>query len=186
MSTLEKPKRSYRRGCTFAVLTLLLIPALCYSSMWIFARYGGEWATSGDIPIPDSSQFVKAIYEDGFYTEKHSLYLHHATPEELRGWFIIQAHIGMTPIALAFSQTGYIDNPDVYMEPPTFYLTTFWNDLHRISATYTSGWFAEMVSDCQGVHVYKNHAAAMRDFPDLNLPDDKTLFVISTCWPNVN
>jgi hypothetical protein len=186
MQLSEKPKRRFRRGCLIAGLALLLIPALCYASLWVFARVGGEWATDKDIPIPDNSQFVTAIYEDGFYVKKQSLYLHRATPEELRGWYIVEAHIGLTPIALAFSETGFIDNPDFYMEPPTFFLTTFWSKLYDISARYTSGWFGEVIPDCQGVHIYKNHAAAVRDFPDQNLPDDMTLFVVSTCWPNVN
>ncbi|MEO8609035.1 MAG: hypothetical protein ABI690_14190 [Chloroflexota bacterium] len=185
MTTFEKPKRRFRRGCIIAGVFLLLIPALCYGCIWLFARYGGEWATDRDIPIPDNSQFVKAIYEEDFYTKKHSLYLHYATPEELRGWFIVQARIGLTPIALDSEQKRFIDNNDFYMESPTFHQTTFLSQLQEMSAIYTSGWFGEVVSDCQGVHIYKNHAAAVRDFPDQNLPDDKTLFVISTCWPNV-
>jgi hypothetical protein len=184
MTILEKPKRRNRRGCIIAGVVLLLIPALCYSSMWLFARHGGEWAASGDIPIPDNSQFVKAIYEDDFYTKKQSLYLHHAAPEELRGWFVVQG-IGLTPIALNFEKTKFIDHPDFYGRPPTFRHNTFLSQIQELSAAITAGLFDEMIPECQDVRVYKNHAAAVRDFPDLNLPTDKTLFVISTCWPNV-
>jgi len=182
----EKPKRSPRRrlGC---VIALLLISALCYGSMWVFARIGGEWATAGDIPVPDSSQFVTATYNDSFeYLQKQNLYVHRATPEELRGWFVVQAHIGMTPIALDLEGNSFIDNDDFYMQPPLFHRMTLLNELQRMAATYTAGWFDEMVSQCQGVHIFKNYAAATRAFPDQNLPDDMTAFVISTCWPNVS
>ena len=154
--------------------------------MWLFARYGGEWATSGDIPIPDNSQFIATTYDNGRHIEKHSFYLHHATPEELRGWYIVQAYIGLTPIALDLENSVFIDNPDFYMESPTFHQSSFLSFLYENATMFTAGQYDEVDPDCQGVHIYRNHAAAVRDFPDLNLPDDKTLFVISTCWLNVD
>ena len=95
----KRKKRSpRRRGCVLLLLAIFLIPALCYGSMWLFALIGGEWAASSDMPLPPNSRFLGSTYEDGYaYRSKNSLYANQSTPEELRGWFVVEG-ISMSPI----------------------------------------------------------------------------------------
>lgn len=179
----KRPRR--RRGCIILLVIVLLSPALCYGAMWLFARFGGEWATAGDLPARVGSQFITATYDDGYYTQKHSLYIYPSTPEELREWFI-QAGIGMTPILLDRERNSYIDNPDYYMQPPLFHMRTTFQEIHQRAVYLTSRWWDDFMPNCQGIRVYKNNAAAIRDFPGSTVPAGLTAFVITTCWPDVN
>src|SRR5215213_1230422 len=88
----EKSKRSRPRrvGCLKLLLIPMLLVAACYGGMWVFARYGGEWVTSDQVPLPPGKQLVNVSLPDERYGNdvlKYSIYLHSWTPEELRTWF---------------------------------------------------------------------------------------------------
>jgi hypothetical protein len=88
----QKAKRSPSRqwGCLKLLLIPILLAVACYSGMWLFARYGGEWVTSDQIPIPPGSELVGVSLPDELYGNdvlKRRIYLHSWTREELRTWF---------------------------------------------------------------------------------------------------
>lgn len=167
------------------LLIALLMPAICYGAMWVFARFGGELVTSADLPVPEGSQFVMSTYSDGYYTQKSTLYTYPSTPEALREWFI-QAGFSMSPIPLDFEHTRFIDYPNYYGTTNLFHVSSLPQVLHKWSVYLTSGWFDEMVRQCQAIHVYKNTSATAIDFPEITIPEGVTAFVITTCWPNID
>jgi hypothetical protein len=123
--------------------------------MWLFARFGGEWATQYDMPVPGSGQLVNTKYTSssyGDYVEKLSLYISQATPEELREWFV-QAGVPMTPILLSVERNTYIDQPDYYFETPLYFHLTPLNELHILSAMITAGWWEDFIPHCQRVRI---------------------------------
>lgn len=175
-----------RLGCAVLIGIAILIPVLCYGSMWLFARYGGEWATASDIPIPENGQFVAASYSEGYlYISKHSLYIYPITPEELRERFI-QLGVRLTPIGLDLEGERFIEYDDAYGTVWGFYRSTNLHDLHRFSALLTAGWFDESISMCQGVRVYKDIHTLQLRFPEVNLPDSYAGVIVTTCWPKVH
>jgi hypothetical protein len=152
--------------------------------MWLFARYGGELATSGDLPVPEGSEFIAAVYEHKYYAQKHSLYLSRSTPEELREWFI-QAGFSMTPIPLDTEGESLIDYDDYY-GTPGIYSHSFSAPqmLHMYSVYFVSGWFDDGSIDCQDIRVYTNNAAIQSDYSFNEVPAGMTAVVITTCWRN--
>jgi hypothetical protein len=176
-----------RRRCVFWILNILISCGVCYVLMWLFARFGGEWATRYDIPVPGSARLITTKYTSssyGDYVEKLSLFISQSTPEEIREWFV-QSGIGMTPILLDADRNTYIDQPDYYFEPPLYYHQTSFGELHRISAFITAGWWEDFIPHCQRVRIYRNDAAAAVDFPGYIVPEGYTAFMVSTCWPDV-
>jgi len=186
MGTTSKGKRkNVHRGCFISIGILLLVPILCFASMWLFARYGGEWATSRSIPIPDSSIFQVAIHEHGFYSKRISFYTHVSSPEILREWFI-DAGIPLSPIPLNLEGTSFIENDNYYHPPPLFNMQSPLDELHDLSARYTTGWWSDFTKSCHSVRVYKNNDAVAHDYPEVDLSAaEDTIFVIITCWANV-
>lgn len=164
---------------------LLLVPILCFSSMWLFARYGGEWATSRSIPIPDNSVFQVAIYQHDFYSRKTSFYTHPNSPEALRQWFI-DAGISLTPIPLNLEGTSVMENDNYYYTPPLFQMQSPLDELHDLSARYTSNWWSDFTKSCNSVAIFTNNDAIAHNYPEVDLSEvEDTIFVIFTCWANV-
>lgn len=166
---------------------LLLVPILYFSSIWIFAHYGGEWATSNDIPIPENSQFHIATYEHKFYSLKNSFYTSNDSPEEIRQWFI-DSGISMSPIQLDLEGSSFIEYDDYYQTLPLFQMRSMLQELHDSSVRYVTPWWSDFTVSCQLVRVYKNHSAFLDAFPEINLTSvsvDSTIFLVRTCWANV-
>jgi hypothetical protein len=174
-----------RLGCAVLTGIAILIPVLCYGSMWLFARYGGEWATASDIPIPENSRLVITTYGDSYYRTLNRLFIHDDSPENLRQWFIDNG-ISMTPIPLDFEGESVLEYDDYYGTTSLFHLRSGWQELHDFAARYTSDWWGDFTPTCQAVLVYQSVEAVLSDFPEVDIPTEGTLFMIRTCWPNVN
>lgn len=175
----------YKRGCVALLLIMLAIPVVCFGSMWLFARFGGEWATAADLPVPPDSQLLRVIYEDDYaYRNKTSIYSHLSSAEALREWFD-NAGISMSPIPLNMEMTSFIQYDNYFGTPSPFHLGSSLSTLHATAAMFTHGWFEEMLPDCQSVRVYKSLAFAADDFPDLQTANATTIFAITNCWPLV-
>ncbi len=177
-----------RRGCVIAFGVVILALVLCYSSLWMFARYGGEWATSSDMPIPENSRFIMATYttyEDSHYQSLSRLFINHDSPENLRQWFIDKG-ISMTPIALDFDSESVIEYDGYYGTIALLYPRSHWQELHDFAARYTSDWWSDVLPSCHAVYVYYSMEAVSRDFPDADIPRSGTLIMIRTCWPDIN
>jgi hypothetical protein len=172
-----------RKSCIVLLAIMLLSPLVCYGAVWLFARFGGDLATSGDLPVPDGSQFVVAVYEDDYYDQKHSIYLSQSSPEELREWFI-QAGFGMTPIPLDMEGKSVIDYDNYYGTPGIYSPISAPQMLHMYSVALISGVFDDGSIDCQDIRVYTNRAALASDFGFNDIPDGRTAFVTTTCWRN--
>jgi hypothetical protein len=181
----QSGRRLRRRGYRFWLLNAFVACGVCYVSMWLFARIGGEWATRYDIPVPNSSEFVTVRnYVFGQYVEKRSLFISQATPKELREWFI-QSGVPMTPILLDAERNIYMDQPDFFYETPLYHHYTLFQVIHLYSVYFTTGWLDDMVPHCQGVQVYRNNAAVGIEFPGYIVPEGYTAFMVSVCWPDV-
>ncbi|MCA0455545.1 MAG: hypothetical protein LCI00_16340 [Chloroflexi bacterium] len=164
---------------------MLAIPAVCFGSMWLFARFGGEWATAAELPVPPDSQLLRVIYEDDYaYRDKTSVYAHPSPPEALREWFV-QAGISMSPIPLNMEKTSFIQYDNYYGTPTPFHLGSSLSRLHATATMFTHGWFEDFTADCQAVRVYKSIALAAEDFPDLKFGNATSIFAITNCWPLV-
>lgn len=174
-----------RVGCSVLGIVVLLVPVLCYGSMWLFARYGGEWATSSDIPIPENSRFIIATYGEGYYQELNRLFIHDDSPENLRQWFIDNG-IYMTPIPLDFEGESILEYDGYYGTTSLLHRRSGWQELHKWSAVLTAKWWDDITPTCQAIYVYHSHEAASRDFPDADIPQSGTPIMIRTCWPNIN
>ncbi|GAB4530282.1 MAG: hypothetical protein OHK0046_50770 [Anaerolineae bacterium] len=151
----------------------------------MFARYGGEWATSSDIPIPENSRLIVTTYDDGYYRSLSRLYINADSSENLRQWFIDRG-VYMTPIPLDLEGESFIEYDGYYGTTSLFHLRSGWQELHDSAARYTSDWWSDFTPTCQAVYVYHSIEAASRDFPDADLPQSGTPIMIRTCWPNVN
>jgi hypothetical protein len=174
-----------RRGCKILLLAILLVPALCYAATWLFARFGGEWATSLDLPLPPESQFLLSTFEDKYGQRlKHSLYASQATPEDLREWFV-RSHIPMSPIPLNAEGTSFIESDNHYITPSPFHSTSSRHRFHELAAMITHGHIDEVMPDCQSIRIYKTISLAENDFPNLDFSNAEAVFSVTTCWPNL-
>ncbi|QPC82671.1 hypothetical protein G4Y79_23790 [Phototrophicus methaneseepsis] len=181
----DKKKRAqrpnyFRRGCVSLLILIVGIPVFCYGSMWLFAQFGGEWASSIDLPIAPDSEFVSSTYDEGWYVYKTTIYTNQATPEELRQWYI-QNGITLSPIPLNLEGTEVIDYETYYGTMSHTYMSEMHN-LYNFAAALTHGWFDEIINACQSVRVYKNTEFARDAFPELTFPDDATIYSLTTCW----
>ncbi len=181
MQPTFKGKFVIRRGCLALVLSVIVILMACYGFIWLFARYGGEWADSFDSAIPENSRLLMVTYEFDRYTLKDSLYLHAESPEQVREWFTGKG-IALTPIDMG---TSVVDNDDYYLTIGPISRGSSWEQLHDFSARYTAGWWDDFTETCDAVRVYKRLDAARQDFPTALVPDGGTAFVITSCWPGV-
>jgi hypothetical protein len=174
-----------RRGCKILLLAIFLMPAWCYAVLWLYARFGGEWATA--FPVPPDSRLIASIYQPDYrYTNKTSIYANQSTPEALREWFV-DSGVAMTPIPLNAEGTSFIESDKFYGTPYPYY--RFASDgsmLHRFAATITHGWFDDMMPNCQRVRVYKSISLAANDFPTIDFRNAETVFSVTTCWPNLD
>ncbi len=153
--------------------------------MWLFARFGGELATSGDLPIPDGSRLAANRYEAGYaYMTKLSLYFNDANAEELRQWYV-DTGINMSPIPLDLEGATFIEYDDYYGTPSPFHIRSTLQSLHLSSVYLTSQWYDEMAPDCQAIQVYKN-GETVSTFPAMSIPEGYTAIVITTCWPDLS
>ncbi|MCA0457797.1 MAG: hypothetical protein LCI00_27780 [Chloroflexi bacterium] len=188
---VEKSAVQQRRviGCkrvgVILLVIVLAIPVVCFGSMWLFARIGGEWATAADLPVPPDSQLLRVIYEDDYaYRNKTSIYGHLSSAEALREWFD-NAGIAMSPIPLNMEKTSFIAYDNYYGTPSPFHLGSSLSRLHETASLFTHGWFEDFTADCQDVRVYKSLALAGEDFPDLQFGNATSIFAITNCWPLV-
>jgi hypothetical protein len=184
--TQKSPKTLYRRrGCKILLLAVFLVPALCYAAMWLFARFGGEWATSLDLPLPPESQFLVSTFEDKHRQRlKHSFYASQSTPEELREWFV-RSHIPMSPIPLNAEGTSFIESDNFYGTPSPFHSISSRHRFQELAAMITHGHIDEMMPDCQSIRVNKSTSLATDDFPNLNVSSATSVFVLTTCLPKL-
>jgi hypothetical protein len=86
LTDAQKRKRvpSRQWGCLKLLLISILLSLACYGGMWVFARYGGEWATDSRVLLPPESHLMSVSYrEDDF---KSSLYFYTGTVETLKTW----------------------------------------------------------------------------------------------------
>jgi len=172
----EKPKkRPNRIGCLRWLGILLMIPVFCYAGMWLFARYGGEWATSNEIPIPPDSEFVALTYEESdltYYMSKNHLYFHNSSPEIIYDWYRTNG-------------VGFFDDNESIWKGVTFYGDSASGALHRLSVWNTTDWYDDIVASCKGVTIYRHYDAVIENFPEVIIPENKTAFIVSPCWANV-
>ncbi len=185
LAVQQRRARGYKRGCVILLVVVLAIPAVCFGSMWLFARFGGEWATAAELPVPPDSQLLRVTYEDGYkYRNKTSIYGHQSSPEILREWFD-QAGISMSPIPLNMEKTRFIQYDTYYGTPSPFHVGSSLGMLHITASLLTHGWYEDFMAECQAVRVYKSLGLAADDFPDLQTGNATSVFVIMNCWARV-
>ena len=67
-----------------------------------------------------------------------------------------------------------------------FHMGSVLQELHDLSARYTSSWWSDFTPTCEAVRVYQTFDAVLQDFPEAHLSEGDTAFMVRTCWPNVN
>jgi hypothetical protein len=186
LTDAQKRKRppSRQPGCLKLLLIPLLLGVACYGGMWVFARYGGEWAMSDQILIPPESQLLLTKYEDGWVTMKTRLYTHLWSPKVLKEWFGQHG----TPVLPIYAQREEEDPDNDYYFRSGIRLTSN-QMLFSNSVSLTSDWKRDERSQgthmCGGLVLYKTEEAFHRDYPDWPLPSGVTAFQVRICWPNV-
>jgi hypothetical protein len=187
--TKLKPKTILHNDCFRFFVFALASPFLCFTSFWLFAHLGGEWAGTSVLPVPPNSNLLSVSYEACFqssaYACRTDIYSHFSTLEELREWFI-HSGIPFTPIALDIEGTSFIDNENYYYQGPLFHRSNALLDFHFIASMVTHGWYQEMMPNCQSIRLYKSTTAALNEYPELELSSNLVVFSITNCWPDVN
>jgi hypothetical protein len=182
----QKLKRSLprRTGCLKLLLILIVLAVACYGGMWVFARYGGEWAMSDQIPIPRESQLLLTDYEVGWVTIKTSFYTHSWPAEALKEWFEQEG----IPLLAIYPQLEDQDPKNDFFFMSGTRLTSN-QRLHRNSVSFTSNWTRDERSQgthmCGGLTLFKTEEAFHRSYPDVALPNGMTAFVVRICSPNL-
>jgi hypothetical protein len=176
-----------RRGLLLIVIPVLLV-LVVYGVIELFARYGGDWAMSDQIPVPPDSQHINVLYANAEFVMKTVFYSHNGSPETLRDWFVDQG--------VSLSSTGVYreyeasSNEDAYFVLG-YEVNTSGREMHRDAIRRTHpelNWIGDIQAGCGGWTVFKTIEGAQDRFPQVNLdvPAGKTVFAIHTCWPNVD
>lgn len=166
------------------VLMILLIPLVCYAPIWIFARFGGEWATARDIPVPENSIVITTTNYDSLpgsiYTYQDRLFAIEQPVEWVREWY------SQANITLIGSDDNEFLSEDYYsVRKGLFYRDSPMRQLHIEASLYFTSWFDDVRNNCQGVKVYRTVSGVLADYPDIDLTPGVTYFQIENCWPNV-
>jgi len=175
-----------RRGLLLIMIPVLVVAA-GYGAIELFARYGGDWAMSDQIPVPPDSQQIQVFYGDAAFMMKSAFYAHHWAPETLRDWFIEQGiYLTVNP----YGEHKYLDSAGYY-NVLGYEVTTFKRTLHRSAIQYTHPdlrWLGDVQAGCGGWTVFKSPDDVSSIFEGLVLevPEGKSVFAIHTCWPNLD
>jgi hypothetical protein len=173
-------------------LLLLMIPVILvvgsYGFSELFARYGGDWAMSDQIPVPPDSQQIDVLYANAEFIMKTVFYTHDGSPETVRDWFIEQG--------ITLSSTGVYREYEASSNEDAYFVLGYEVDtsgrkMHRDAIHRTHPelyWIGDIQAGCGGWTVFRTEDGLKKLFPQvpLDVPAGKTIFAIHTCWPNVD
>jgi hypothetical protein len=175
----QKRKRSLplRTGCLKLLLIPILLAVACYGGMWLFARYGGEWAMSDQFFIPDNTQVLKVSYGYGGVGNlscKTSIYSHSFLPTELRDWFTQQGEL-----IVSREYANFIDGTS-WRQPRQ----TWKSVLHQLSLSLSTSSDTDrnLYTD---MGIYRSREEFVQAYPYVVLPDGMSAFEVTICWPNL-
>jgi hypothetical protein len=205
-SDAQKQKRALPRqwGCLRLLLLPLIIASACYGGMWLFARYGGEWAISDQIPLPPGSERVNISLPNKLYREDvftYSIYLYPGTPEDVRAWYEKEWILFLPDcddVTDSMSSTNCYDPGPLYYGWSKHSLTTSKVTLYTMSIVYTVPAFSSIENwqpipfTYMALSIYADQDNFDKTYPfdirgvtvpDIKIPDDKTIFSIKAISP---
>ncbi len=188
MSAMQKSKskrssKSYRKFLT-VLFALVVFQALINIMCNGFVRYGGEFASANALPIYPDSLYIDAEYTGFEYIVKNSVYITDASPEELRRWFIEQ-NFSLSPIPKNLDSTEFYIHDGYYGTMTLIGGTNLLQDIHQIMAIL-SGHAPDFVRSCHGIRVYNDNEKFSMHFPNIEITQSQTVYVLSTCWLRVD
>ena len=179
----SKPKVTCRHLLLFGCSLILGLFICGFISLYLYAKFGGDWASSRIISIPPEAQLITDIrYTENAYDNRLRLYTLPGTLAEGRTWFTSN-NIPMEPWDEALRE-----NDDLYCSLPFnpggqreyFALWIGAGITGMYSPTY------EVEPDCFSVCVHKSTSTI--DNPQLSdvnftFPEGSIAFTVNTCWP---
>jgi hypothetical protein len=179
--------RYLRNGLLLLALPVLLV-AVGYGAIELFARYGGDWAMRDQLPVPPDSQQIDVLYSNAEFIMKTVFYTHDGSPETLRDWFIDQG--------ITLSSTGVYRDYEASSNENAYFVLgyeveTSSRKMHRDAIRRTHPellWIGDIQAGCGGWTIFRTEEGLKKLFPQVTLevPADKTVFALHTCWPNVD
>ncbi|MEM9953789.1 MAG: hypothetical protein AAF846_19425 [Chloroflexota bacterium] len=156
--------------------------------MWMFAVYGGEWATDSDFPIPNDIELLHTTVNNEpnlRWSTKTRFYAYEVTPQSLKNWYE-QNGMYMTPVALDNIGESFIKRDGVYETLTlTGYWASDWQEIHSWIATITTLFYLEYFPNCHFIKIYYDREVFEQDFPEMAwLPNTDNILVVRTCWAN--
>ncbi|MEO1286320.1 MAG: hypothetical protein AAFV93_01025 [Chloroflexota bacterium] len=184
---MRKPKSKPRRykGCLTIVGSFFGFLFICYISMWMFAVYGGEWATDSDFPIPENAEllYVHTTYHARPWVDwlsKTRFYSYDDDPESIKQWY---EDNGTYLTSMPF---GYTEGGGVYETANGVgYFASKSQEIHFWITSLTTAFSSDALPRCHSVQVYFGHKAFKYHYPEpYEIPEIERILVIRTCWAN--